>query len=133
MFTLGKTAIDKLTDAISGILDEYADDIDGSVNEIAVELGKKGVQALRSESRTKLKPRTGEYAKGWKSVADRGRQNTVVTIYNEHYSLPHLLENGHVIRNGTGRVYGTVPGREHIAPVADKLVETFEREVVSRI
>ena len=133
MYTLAKTPIDKLSDAISAILNDYAEEIGDNVGEIAVELGKKGVKTLKQQSRAEFPKGTGEYAKGWKSQVDRGRMATTVTIYNDHYSLPHLLEHGHVTRNGTGREYGTVPGREHIKPVADKLVETFEREVVSKL
>lgn len=133
MCTLAKTPIDKLSDAISGILNDYVEEIGDNVGEIAVELGKKGVKTLKQQSRAEFPKGTGEYAKGWKSQVDRGRMATTVTIYNDHYSLPHLLEHGHVIRNGTARDYGSVKGREHIKPVADKLVETFEREVVSRL
>ena len=128
-----KTAIDKLTDAISGILEEYAEEIDKNVGEIAEQMGKKGAQALKSKSRETFPKGTGEYAKGWKSQVNRGRLYTTATIYNDHYSMPHLLENGHVIRNGTGRVYGEVRGHEHIAPIADEIVETFEREVVGKL
>ena len=128
-----KTPIDKLASAISDILEEYGDEITDNVGEIAIAMGKKGVQALRQESRTKVQEQTGEYARGWKSTVDHGRLSTTVTIYNEHYGLPHLLEHGHVIRNGTGRVYGEVRGREHIAPVEEELVEAFEREVVEKL
>jgi len=128
-----RTPIDKLASAISDILEEYGDEITDNVGEIAEAMGKKGVQALRQESKSKLKTHTGEYARGWKMQVDKGRLSTTVTLYNDHYSLPHLLENGHVIRNGTGRTYGEVPGREHIAPVNEELVETFEREVVSKL
>ena len=128
-----KTPIDQLTEAISGILNAYADQIDQNVGEIAVQMGKKGVQALRKESRGTFPNGSGEYAKGWKSQVDRERLSTTVTIYNDHYSLPHLLEHGHVIRNGTGRDYGDVRAREHIKPVEEKLVETFEREVMSKL
>lgn len=134
MCTLAKkTPIDKLADAISGILDEYQDEVDENISEITVRLGKAGVKALKQETRKAFPDGTGEYARGWKAREDRGRMNTTVTIYNEHYGLPHLLEHGHVIRNGTGRVYGDVRPREHIAPVADKLVKTFEEEVVSKL
>ena len=128
-----KTAIDKLTDAISGILEEYAEEIDKNVGEIAEQMGKKGAQALKSKSRETFPKGAGEYAKGWKSQVNRGRLYTTATIYNDHYSMSHLLENGHVIRNGTGRVYGEVRGHEHIAPIADEIVETFEREVVGKL
>ena len=128
-----KTPIDKLADAISGILEEYEGEISENVGEIAIQIGKKGVKALREQSRKKFKKETGEYAKGWNSQVNRGRLSTTVTIYNDHYSLPHLLEHGHATRNGTGRAYPPTPGREHIAPVADEVVETFEREVVDKL
>lgn len=128
-----KTAIDQLNDAIGDILSEYADDVATHVAEVAEQMGKKGVQALRRESRAKLKSRTGKYSRGWKLKVDRGRLNTTATIYNDHYSLPHLLEHGHVSRNGTKRTFGEVPGHEHIKPVADELVETFQREVVDKL
>ena len=130
-----KTPIDKLTDAIGGILSEYAGEVQENVGQIAVQLGKKGVNALRQQSRRTFKSRDGKfkYAKGWKMKEDRGRLYTTATIYNDHYSLPHLLEYGHATRNGTEREYDQTPGREHIAPVADELVETFEREVVSKL
>ena len=128
-----KTPLDQMADAISSILDEYKDSIDENVGEIVTQLGRKGAQALKKESRQAFPKGTGEYAKGWKSQVERGRVNTTAVIYNEHPALPHLLEYGHVTRNGTDRIYGEVQGREHIEPVADNLAETFEREVMSRL
>lgn len=133
---MAKTPIDQLNRAISGILSEYAEDIQGNVDQIAEQMGKKGVQALRKEARRVLKSNTtgkSEYARGWKMQVEKGRLSTKVTIYNEHYSLPHLLEYGHVTRNGTGRTYAPTPAHAHIAPVEKELVETFEREVVAKL
>jgi len=64
---------------------------------------------------------------------EKGRLSTTVTIYNDHPALPHLLEYGHVTRNGTGRTYAPTPAHAHIAPVEKELVETFEREVVAKL
>ena len=129
----GKTPIDQLNSAIERILEDYGDYVGDSIGEIAIAMGKKGVQALKKESKMDFKQHTGEYARGWKSNVNKTRLSTKVTIYNEHSQLPHLLENGHVIRNGTGRIYGEVRGREHIAPVEKELVDSFEREVVNRL
>lgn len=133
-----KTALDKLNEAISGILSEYADDVAGNLEQIAADMGKKGAQALRSKSKEtfpvdKTRKITGEYAKGWKAKTEKDRLKTVAIIYNEHPALPHLLENGHVSSNGTKRKFGRVPGYPHIKPVADELIETFEREVVAKL
>lgn len=132
-----KTAIDKLNAEIADILSEYAEEVEKNVNIITAEIGKKGAQALRSQSRQVFRNGTGEYANGW-AVDNSGTSHRVIkgssVIYNkDHYQLAHLLEHGHVSRNGTGRTFGDVPGREHIAPVEKELVETFQREVVSKL
>lgn len=128
-----KSAIDQLSTAIAGILSEYAEDIQGNVAQITEQMGKKGAQALRRQSRQALKKGTGEYAKGWKYEFRKTRRYAKTTIFNEHYSLPHLLEYGHVTRNGTQRVYPDTPAHEHIKPVEDELIKTFEREVVAKL
>lgn len=130
-----RTTIDKLNDAIADILDEYADEIGDRVAEVTEAMGKKGVQAVRAQSKEKLQTHSGKYkyARGWKLKVDKARLNTTATIYNEHYSLPHLLEHGHVTSNGTGRVYPRTPAHEHIAPVAEELTESFQREVVEKL
>lgn len=128
-----KTPIDKLNEAISGILAEYAGSVQENVSRIAEEMGKKGVQALRKESRRALKVDSGKYAKGWKMHVEKGRLQTTVTIYNDHPALPHLLEYGHATRNGNGRDYRDTPAHPHIEPVEKKLVEAFEREVLAKL
>lgn len=131
-----KTPIDKLGGAIADILDEYADQVNASVGEIAEKLAKKGTQTLRNVSKSEFKGGTGKYAKGWKVEKTDWRRKQLeksAVIYNEQSGLPHLLEYGHVTRNGTNRVFDDVKGREHIAPVEEKLVETFMKEVMAKL
>lgn len=130
-----KVPIDKLADAVSGVLEEYKSDIRQNLDIITQRMGAKGAQALRAESRRVLRKRTGEYAKGWKYAYHKGRlkRDSTTTIFNEHYSLPHLLEHGHATRNGTGRTYAPTPAHEHIAPIEEQLVNTYEREVLSKL
>lgn len=126
------TAIEKMSEAVSGILTEYAEDIQGSLDAITKRMGAEGAKALRRKSREAFPGGSGEYAKGWKYEFRKTRREAKTTIYNEHYSLPHLLENPHAIRNRVGS-YGETPGRPHIRPVAEELVETYEREVVAKL
>ena len=128
-----KIPLSQLSDAISGILNEYGDDIQTNLDIITKKMGAKGAQTLRKESRQKFPNGTGEYAKGWKYEFRQTKRYAKTTIFNEHYGLPHLLEHGHVTRNGTGRVYAPTPAHEHIKPVAEKLVEIFEREVMNKL
>ena len=131
-----RTPIDKLDDAIGDILKEYEGQVEKSIGEIADKLAKKGAQTLRSQSRATFRNGTGKYAKGWKAETSGKKHRQLEqssVIYNDNPGLPHLLEHGHVTRNGTGRVYGRTPGHEHIAPVEAELVEAFEREVLAKL
>lgn len=127
-----KTPVDKMAEAIGDILADYNGDVINNVAEITKAMGQKGVQALKRASKESFGG-SGDYSRGWTVDVNQGRVGTAVTIYNKTPGLPHLLEHGHVTRNGTGREYGSVPGREHIAPIEAELVETYQREVASKL
>lgn len=110
------------------ILNEYADDISKNADEIAEKLGRKGAAALRQESAQDFGG-TGKYAKGWTVQVDQHRLYTDVIIYNRTPGLPHLLEHGHLMRNGRR----WVPPKQHIEPIETELTEQFEREVLAKL
>lgn len=122
-----KVTLENFSAEILKILDSYSDDVSANVSEITKKVGQKGAQLLRNESRSAFN-RTGEYAKGWTAKTEQGRLYTTVTIYNRKPGMPHLLEHGHAIVSG-GRQVGYYDGKEHIAPVEEKLVKEYEREV----
>lgn len=128
-----KTAVDKLAEGVNKILREYDDDINANIDLITKAMGKEGAKALRTSSRQNLKKHTGKYASGWTYDYRKTRRYAKTTIFNDHYSLPHLLEHGHVTRNGTGRTFPPTPAHEHIAPISDQIVETFTREVTNKL
>lgn len=128
-----KTTIEKLDTALEKIFQEYEDTLESDLETITKKMGQKGATALRQASKENFKQHTGAYAKGWKYEYRKTRRYSKTTIYNDHYSLPHLLENSHVVRNGTRRVVGTYRGRSHIKPIADDLTSTYQREVIEKI
>ena len=128
-----KTAIDKLAEDIEKILNEYQDDVKGHISEIVTQTARNGAQAMRRASKQATETHTGDYYKGWTSQVYKERLGTSAVIYNNHPGLPHLLEYGHVTRNGTGRTFPPTPGREHIAPIADEITQTFVKEVQSKL
>lgn len=132
--------LDNLGQAVQQILNEYSDEVSSKLDEITQRVGKKGAELLKAESLRDFpnsKKHKKRYGQTWTSKAEVGRLYTTVTIYNRQAGLPHLLEHGHVSSNGTGRDYHTdkapVTAREHIAPVAERIEQQYEKEVISKL
>lgn len=122
-----------LDSTIEKILDQYGKDaykvMDNAVDDVAQEATNK-LKAVNFKT-------GGEYSASW--VCDKepsGRFATTRIVHNEeHYRLTHLLEKGHVVKNGrsriTGKSYGRTAAYPHIAPVEEwakaELPKTVER------
>lgn len=120
-----KIPIEKLSDTIKEILDEYADEVNDNLEEVTKKVVQEGAKAVRANARNTFKTHSDRpYAKSWRTKIETDRFSTVGTIYSTKPGLPHLLENGHAKRGG-----GRVPGRPHIAPVEQKLIEDFEHKI----
>lgn len=130
-----KTPIDKLSESIEKILKEYGDDVLDVTSDCVKRVTKEGVKAVKASAKQSFEIGKGsEYVQGWTSRFETGRLSAQGTIYNSKVpGLPHLLEHGHVSRNGTGRIFGTVPGREHIGPVEQQIVKDFERSIKKEV
>lgn len=89
--------------------------------ENSAQAGKRAVKLLKQKS----KVRTGAYKKGWKADMEFDETGAECTVHNRVYQLTHLLENGHVIKNQTGRSYGEVQGDGVIRSVADQVAAEF--------
>jgi len=128
---MAKVTVDNLAEELKKILDDYGDEVSENLDKITRDIGKKGAQALKNESLGKF-PASGKHKKRygdtWKTEVTKRRLYTTVTIYNSQAGLPHLLENGHASVNG-----GRVPGKTHIAPIEQKLILQFEKEVTSKL
>ena len=123
-----KVPIGRLADEIRKILDEYQDDVLGLSNEAVQKTVKAGVKALKAESKSKFGGK-GKYAAGWTSYFETGRVSAQGVIYNAATpGLPHLLEYGHANRGG-----GFTPGRPHIAPIEEKIIQEFEQNLRSEL
>ena len=131
-----KVTLAGLEDAVNQILDAYGNEVAKNLEAITKDITRKGVQAIQAESAEKFgttKKRTQKYSKTWTSKFESKKFYSTGIIYNKQAGLPHLLENGHVTRNGTGRTFGRVQGREHIGKVEAELERLFEEEVRSKL
>ena len=122
-----KTALEALQADIGKILEEYGEEVAKGAEEAVMAVSKAGVKAVRANARSTF--RGQKYASGWTSQLETNHYSAQGIIYNSKVpGLPHLLEHGHAKRGG-----GRVPGREHIAPVEQEIIATFEEEVASRL
>jgi hypothetical protein len=120
---------DQFAKSVQKILDKYGEDVSKNVKEITKAYTKLGARMVKSNSQQF----GGRYAGSWTSQMEEGRLSTTGTIYSKKPGLPHLLEFGHVSRNGTGRTFGMVKAYPHIASVEQQIVDNYVREVEQKL
>lgn len=121
-----RVPIDRLTQEVDKILQEYGEDVQYNLDEIVKQMAKKGARTLQQESKGKFEGT--KYYKSWTSKTETKRTSAQGVIYSKIPGLPHLLEYGHALRQG-----GRTTGRPHIKPVEEALVREFESKVKSKL
>lgn len=110
---------------MADILDEVKKSCKGVLETQSLAVAKETVTKIRNAS-----PRlTGSYARGWR-VSKRG--GGLVVHNATDYQLTHLLENSHVIANGSG-TYGRSTPIKHIEPAEQWASEELPRRIVEEL
>lgn len=129
-----KVTPDQLGAAIIAELKVYTDEVEEAVSKAVIAVGKESANELRNVNQVKGSNVWTKYPNGWRSKTERRRGRQEATVHNaDHYQLTHLLENGHVIKNGTGRTYGRTREFPHIITVEQKAVEELEKRIKEAI
>ena len=121
-----RVTIDNLAAEISKMVNEYCEDVADGVDIATKKTAQLGVRALNAASGAKFGGK--RYRSSWTVQFEKKRLGSSAVIYSSIPGLPHLLEHGHANRGG-----GRTPGRVHISPVEQEVIQTFEREVTSVI
>ena len=119
---------DQLDQAIREQLETYNADISREVNKNLKEVADKTAETLKKGG--SYKERAGKYTPDW-SVTARNTASAIqgdeYSVHNrKHYQLTHLLEKGHVTRNGKRtRAY------QHILP-AEQAAQELAVEAIKK-
>ena len=109
---------------VKDILDEYSFEVQEGIETEAQNIAKQAANDLRNLRGT-YKIRTGKYNKGWRINTQKGRGLINCIVWNAtDWRLTHLLENGHLNRDGS-RTRAFV----HIKPIEDKYVNQYSKDV----
>ena len=126
-----KTTPDNMAEVLNQTLQDYAKEVMEDYGDVGREITELAVERLKETS-----PRnTGKYAKSWTYKEEKGFMGyPIYTIYNDkNYRLTHLLEYGHVIRDGTGRKVGEAGAKPHIKDVEEWVKEELPRMMEQKL
>lgn len=121
---MNDVAIDEFTEVLAEKCRKYTGEI---TEKVFTEVQKIGMETV-SEVKILSPVYKGAYKRGWTCTIDESRGKIQVTVHNKKYQLVHLLELGHLLKDGTGRVYGEVPPKKHI-----ETAETHAEEKVNAL
>lgn len=123
-----KVKPEQLDEAIRGQLETYSAEITKKLNENLKEVADTTAETLKKGGA--YKERTGKYTPDWSVTARKTvstTQGEQYSVHNrKHYQLTHLLEKGHVTRNGK-----RTRAFEHILP-AEQAAEELTVEAVEK-
>ncbi|MFJ3389546.1 HK97 gp10 family phage protein [Lysinibacillus sp. NPDC086135] len=117
------TSIDNFANEIVKELQRFSKYVSEEVELAAKDVTKMSVKRLKSKSPVGHYAGGGDYAKGWR-VKKVGKNYTVYNATN--YQLTHLLEHGHVNRDGS-----RAQAFPHIKDAEQEAIREFERRLES--
>lgn len=94
-------------------------------NEIMFNCMSKAMKKAKADVINLSPKKSKDYSRGWAIRTKRLKYGFQGVIYNKtHAGLTHLLEHGHLVKNGTGRIVGQADPHPHIIDARD-IAETY--------
>ena len=125
----GKDLMTQLND----VLQDYSKEVMDTYNTCGKEIADDTVSKLK---RVKFgRYDRGKYSKSWAVKQEKSNwgSNTYIIYNKKHYRLTHLLEFGHVVKNGTKRVVGKARAIPHIKPMEEWVQQQLPKLLVQKL
>lgn len=125
----GKDLMTQLND----VLQDYSKEVMDTYNTCGKEIADDTVSKLK---RVKFgRYDRGKYSKSWAVKQEKSNwgSNTYIIYNKKHYRLTHLLEFGHVVKNGTKRVVGKARAIPHIKPMEEWVQNQLPKLLVQKL
>lgn len=119
--------IENMAEEIMRGLEEYSD---MATDEVKKEVKKAGRNIRKEIQANAPVGTTGKYSKSWSVKTERETSNSIELIVHSknRYQLAHLLEKGHVLRQG-----GRVSANPHIGPAEEKGIRELEENIMRKL
>lgn len=120
-----------LMEATRTMTEEVVEEIENGLEQI----GRDTVKELRRTAPVfkgndkNRRYKKGTYRRSWYMDIKKanGVKRVIVYCRYPHSNLTHLLEHGHLVKNGTGRVLGNAPPIPHIAEAEKHAEEKLDK------
>ena len=117
-----RTTIDSLAAEITKGLKEYSKLTEESLKGAVVEVSNE----VRDKIKEGAPKKSGDYEKSWKVTKERETAHSIQTVVHSknRYQLAHLLEFGHIKRNG-----GRTKAYPHLRPAELNAIQKFTERI----
>lgn len=116
----------ELDEALEEVLDNYATDLRSAINADTEAAAQRLKKAISAEAPVK----TGKQKKSWRITKEYlGGVDLKTVVHSTDYRKVHLLENGHVTRNGLTRTKPTY----YVSRNAERIIQEYEQMVAETI
>lgn len=113
-------------EALESVLDNYATDLRAAINADTEAAAQRLKKAISAEAPVK----TGKQKKSWRITKEYlGGVDLKTVVHSTDYRKAHLLENGHVTRNGLTRTKPTY----YVNRNAERIIQEYEQTVADTI
>ncbi len=114
-----------LDEMIGSVLESYADEVMNAVSQTTDQAAKE----LRSAIAKDAPVETGKQKRSWKITKERKGLENMAIVHSTDYRKVHLLENGHLTRDGVTRTKAL----NYVGKNADKVLSEFPDRIAEAV